>query len=323
MIRPHPARRSRGLLRPGFTLVELLVVIAIIGILMAIILPAVQGAREAGRRVTCVSNLYQMGLAANRFNEARRYVPGWRNAVGSSNYSWPVMLMPYMERKDIWTAISSAPLASPPYISALACPSSPPADQVSPWLAYAGSVGVGTNLSNGRFTGVMLDTNVSSGATSGRVSMDDVAGNDGTSMTMMLSEMSGPLIATQGYWNLTFASGTAVTWTGAPSTQPGAFGIASTTLPLNGKIISNTALGGSGVCGASNMPSSQHPGGAVAAFCDGRTTFLKDNLQSYTYAQLMSWNHGTAATGGAITNATYSNTNWAANYPLLQEKDYQ
>jgi type II secretory pathway pseudopilin PulG len=73
----------------------LLVVIAIIGILVALLLPAIQAAREAARRTQCVNNLKQVGLGILTFENTRKFVPASRQPCGIDN--WPVAILPYME----------------------------------------------------------------------------------------------------------------------------------------------------------------------------------------------------------------------------------
>jgi len=121
------SRNARGLAPFGFTLVELLVVIAIIGVLVALLLPAVQAAREAARRTQCVNNLKQMGLGAVNYESARGYFPPGRfkpdridasgNAINTTNYSGVaidettgfysvhIWILPFMEAGNIYDLI--------------------------------------------------------------------------------------------------------------------------------------------------------------------------------------------------------------------------
>jgi len=82
-------------LRVGFTLVELLVVIAIIGVLVALLLPAVQAARESSRRTQCASNLKQLGLGTATFEDTYKYVPYTRQ---DTRETWAVLLLPFVEQ---------------------------------------------------------------------------------------------------------------------------------------------------------------------------------------------------------------------------------
>ncbi len=145
MLRRFPTSR-KTLLRPaagtsrhraGFTLIELLVVIAIIAILAALILPAVQHAREAARRTQCQNNLKQLGLAIHNFYDAYQKLPTSlrppSNNATAPRFGVVTQLLPYIEGDDIWqkydptTSWSKAPnlaLGANP-LKFTVCPSSP------------------------------------------------------------------------------------------------------------------------------------------------------------------------------------------------------
>ncbi len=90
----------------GFTLVELLVVIAIIGILIALLLPAVQAAREAARRTQCANNLKQVGLALHNYHDVLKVFPPGNITDGNccsdlSRITWAISILPYIEQTNL------------------------------------------------------------------------------------------------------------------------------------------------------------------------------------------------------------------------------
>jgi len=110
---PSESGRGSASRRSGFTLVELLVVIAIIGILVAMLLPAVQSAREAGRRVQCANHLKQIGVAYQVHHDTHGFFPtgGWgqrwvgdpHRGFGKNQASgWAYCILPYIEQESLW-----------------------------------------------------------------------------------------------------------------------------------------------------------------------------------------------------------------------------
>lgn len=98
----------------GFTLIELLVVIAIIATLVAILLPAVQQAREAARRSTCKNNLKQLGLALHNYHDTFSvFPPGWITTPGTldnqGHWAWSALIMPFMEQAAVYDALNPGP----------------------------------------------------------------------------------------------------------------------------------------------------------------------------------------------------------------------
>ncbi len=140
--RTHVQKRN---LRPAFTLVELLVVIAIIGILIALLLPAVQAAREAARRIQCAGNFKQVGLALHNYHGSHnKFPPGvsWDWSESYFGWSWSVYILPYLEQDVLnnaidfnstqyWSAGSLEVGAYP--IGVYNCPSDPKAGGWTEW----------------------------------------------------------------------------------------------------------------------------------------------------------------------------------------------
>ncbi|AGA28245.1 DUF1559 domain-containing protein [Singulisphaera acidiphila] len=194
--------------RFGFTLIELLVGIAIIAVLIALLLPAVQTAREVARRSQCINNLKQMGLAANTYQSANQSYPlrNATNTLGNSfgviapsswgNFSGQAMMLPYLEQLAIFNACNFNLNPSPGFhpggpmntsalnarISTFLCPSD--------GLTISTGAGIRQNNYHGSM-GTTTDPWYAGGVTgifAHKISYDVSAVLDGTSNTIMWSE---------------------------------------------------------------------------------------------------------------------------------------
>ena len=307
MRRAHPGR-SPG----GFTLIELLVVIAIIGVLIALLLPAVQAAREAARRMSCTSNLKQIGIALNNYQNALGvFPPGYASLWkkdGSDpgvaeddlghGWGWASMILPQMEQPAVFNAINFSLTMTYPAnftaqtvrINSFLCPSDSTKalvpvrneadDQTIYTVAGANYVGVyGTGevgAAPGRGNGLFFRNS--------HTSFADIA--DGSSQTLLIGERSH---------NLSYA-----TWTGRAIGgwlhKTSSFEGGTDTFSAEPEESFTMILGPVGLEEGPRTPNhpeahvedywSRHPGGVHFLFGDGSVRFVKSSITPSVYQAL-------------------------------------
>jgi prepilin-type N-terminal cleavage/methylation domain-containing protein len=187
--------------RPGFTLVELLVVIAIIGILIALLLPAVQAAREAARRSHCTNNLKQLALAMHNYHDARNSFP--RSGYGGTANGWNawevfganVSILPFIEQVALyaqfshtagWAANRNGPMQRP--LGIFLCPSTIPPSNKGPSGWYGPGCHYAWSSGSGVYTGWAAVTDYN-GMFQVRTEHRMAEVLDGLSNTVMASEL--------------------------------------------------------------------------------------------------------------------------------------
>lgn len=327
------------------TLVELLIVVAILAIILGLLFPAVQMARESARRSACANNLRQIALAMTTYGDSHKALPGWRNDVPAYSsvraqsdsktaaVSWTVPILPNLEQVSVydWYAAysdgqssSTDPSQSP--IRTYRCPAHSDFTTKSA-LCYAVNAGSGGEVLDEHGSpaqqyssdGVFCDA---VGNLSGKPLFDSsrpvykpaetdmkMLAADGTTVTIMLSERSGPAVPPDISW----------------SAHPRVAKDYRAALPENHTILHPLPVGSgwrteiqvinptadtrplpSPVPGGADLddwnvryPSSRHPRAVNVAFCDGHVRVIRNGIDAWVYCQLLSSNSKSVSPGVA------------------------
>jgi prepilin-type N-terminal cleavage/methylation domain-containing protein len=313
-----------NLKRNGFTLVELLVVIAIIGILVAMLLPAVQSAREAARRLQCSNNLKQLALALHNYHTAHKAIPfGSTYTTTLKTYTWATAILPYIEQQNHYDSFdftqnithANNTKAVTTRVAAFICPSDPagrkgvlparcqccpgsPETSMAIW--YPGSMGPVYD-SNCSFC-VIKTPSASNFCCRGKafgdagdgpglfyrwpvsVTFDEV--RDGLTNTFLLGES----LPEQTIHNMAFCSNMPLSQTNIP--------LNTMTPPSKMPVI-----GAADSANHSTNPywetmgfKSLHPGGAMFAMSDGSVHFISETIDFQLYNELGSRSGGEVVT---------------------------
>ncbi len=254
-----------GETRPrGYTLVELLVVIAVIGVLVALLLPAVQAAREAARRAECQNHLRQIGIAFHAYHDVHQQLPIGciekrtpRTKPNGRQLAWSAEILPQLEEVALWKQIdfngaydsAENARAAATIVSIFLCPST-------------------NRLAAGR-EGAMVNRTATASAPAYRAAATDYGGIYGAAQVSPAA--NGVLLYDEAIKFADITDGTSHTLavaedTGRGSTQDGEW--------INGENIFD-------VSNPINMQQhneiwSDHPGGAMALWCDGGATLLAE-----------------------------------------------
>jgi len=266
--------------RRAFTLVELLVVITIIGILIALLLPAVQAAREAARRMQCSNNLKQIGLALHGYHTALGSFPPGNLLYEDLEHCWATFILPYLEQQALYDGYyfsvpwddDSNDLVTEVDIPVYLCPSSThtykgAGDYGGQNGSTLSGVAWGWALDQAMASGMLLNMHENHPTISELKDHQPItiaSVRDGTSNTIIVCEDAGRTEGAAGRW----ADGQQVY------------------MMDNGINISR-----------SNEPFSDHPGGVQALLVDGSARFFSESMDLYTFGAM--WTRAKGEVPGA------------------------
>ena len=300
---PHSSAR-----RKAFTLVELLVVIAIIGVLVALLLPAVQAAREAARRMQCSNNLKQLALGVHNYHDTQNVFP--YEMYANPGWGWGAFILPYIEQQNLYSQLSpgtpvalptaatlfgGAPLLQKP-LKTFLCPSNPGPPTNS---FYSNPANANQDNGYARSSYVCNQQVMPHFSSPSSLRMANIS--DGTTNVFLLGErrfQTDP--QTNRYTGAIFIG------IGRGTDSQLSF---HATTPINTPAFNSTSLVDASTGDSARRLryaiSSAHPNGVMFALCDGSVRFVSQNIASNPAAVAAS-----ATTNGADlagTGFTYQN----------------
>ncbi len=296
-------------LRKGFTLIELLVVIAIIGIIIGLILPAVQKSRDAASRMNCVGHLKQIGLAVLNYHDATKvFPPGYTSSFDSNGndlgpgWGWNAYLLPYMEEQALFSKINfSLPIEAPVHtflrsasLKLLLCPTvdAPQSFPVGPKTTLGVLTSTLCDLPSSSYTGNFGITEPGIDGEgiffrNSKLSLTDIS--DGTSNTLLAGERSSKYSETTWVGSVTGSKFS--TPTGSPLAfelnEPANFILSHVGEMINGAV---TPL-------EINHFSSNHPGIVNYLFADGHVKALSSAVDYKLLKAIATRDGGEALSG--------------------------
>jgi prepilin-type N-terminal cleavage/methylation domain-containing protein len=309
--------------RGAFTLIELLVVIAIIAILIGLLLPAIQSARESASRTQCGNNLHQIGLALHTYEDNNNSFPPSYviNVIPKpltiQSYSWGTLILPYLEQENLYNRYNFNQLINTPtneavvstHLKVMQCPSAPKPDRLYSFTLPAGAIFSGSPALTWQASasdyvppsGVRLGLNFpASQDRHGILNVDvntrptDVV--DGLANTILVGELAGR----PDVWR----AGTLSTLNAAAGESTAGAGWGD---PLNGESWLNGSLydgtGNQGPCpiNCTNLTTrglyAFHPSGANVVMGDASVHFLSSSIDPATFAYLITRSGGEVITG--------------------------